>query len=89
MQGPLFNDSSLMLQAAADGHGIALGRRMMIEDLLEQGLLVKLFDISVFIEEAFYVVFTKESRQRPEVAAFVDWIKSVADEEFAARAQRP
>ena len=26
-QGPLFNDSSLMLQAAADGHGIALGRQ--------------------------------------------------------------
>jgi LysR family transcriptional regulator, glycine cleavage system transcriptional activator len=80
-QGPIFNDSSLMLQAAADGHGIALGRRMLTQDLLEQGALVRLFDISALIEEAFYVVFAKESLERPEVAAFVDWIKSVAEEE--------
>jgi LysR family glycine cleavage system transcriptional activator len=81
MHGPIFNDSALMLQAAADGHGIALGRRMMTEGLLDQGLLVRLFDISAFIEEAFYVVFARESLQRPEVAAFVNWIKSVAEEE--------
>ena len=79
--GPVFNDSSLMLQAATDGHGIALGRRMLTEDLLDQGLLVRLFDISAFIEEAFYVVFMKDSLQRAEVAAFVDWIKSVVEEE--------
>ena len=80
-QGPLFNDSSLMGQAATEGHGVALGRRMLVEDLLDQGLLVRLFDISAFIEEAFYVVFMKESLQRAEVAAFVDWIKSVVTEE--------
>jgi len=83
-QGPIFNDSSLMLQAAADGHGIALGRRMLTQDLLEQGSLVRLFDISAFIEEAFYVVFAKESLQRPEVAAFVEWIKTAAAEEFSS-----
>ena len=83
MHGPIFNDSSLMLQAAADGHGIALGRRMLTDDLLDQGLLVRLFDISAFVEEAFYVVFVRESLQRAEVAAFVNWIKSVAEEETA------
>ncbi len=80
-RGPVFSDSSLMLQAAADGHGVALARRMLTEDLLDQGLLVKLFDISAFIEEAFHVVFVRESLQRGEVAAFVDWIQSVAAEE--------
>ena len=67
-----------MLQAAADGQGIALARRMLTDDLLDQGALVRLFDISTSVEEAFYVVFVKESLQRPEVAAFVDWIKSAA-----------
>ena len=80
-QGPLFNDSSLMVQAATEGHGVALGRRMLVQDLLDQELLVRLFDISAFIEEAFYVVFTKESLQRAEVTAFVDWIKSVVTKE--------
>lgn len=84
MHGPLFNDSSLMLQAATDGHGIALGRRMLTEGLLDQGLLVRLFNISAFIEEAFYVVFVRESLQRAEVAAFVNWIKSVAEEEVCS-----
>ena len=89
MHGPVFNDSSLMMQAAADGHGIALGRRMLTEDLLEQGLLVRLFDISAFIEEAFYVVFLKESLERSEVSAFVDWIKSAAEEEVSKASSAP
>ena len=80
-RGPMFNDSSLMLQAAADGHGVALGRRMLTEDMMDEGLLVKLFDISAFVDEAFYVVVAKASLDRAEVAAFVDWIRSVADQE--------
>lgn len=78
--GPSFSDSSLALQAAADGHGVALGRRMLVEQLLEQGSLVQLFNISAPIEEAFFVVYLKDSLQRAEVAAFIDWIKSVAEE---------
>lgn len=78
---PSFSDSTLALQAAADGYGVALGRRMLVEHLLEAGSLVQLFNISVTIEEAFFVVYRKDSLKRPEVAAFVDWIKVVADEE--------
>lgn len=78
VQGPAFNDSTLALQAAADGHGVALGRRMLVEHLLEQGSLVQLFDITAPIEEAFFVVYLKESLQREEVVAFIEWIKSVA-----------
>ena len=79
--GPSFSDSALALQAAADGHGVALGRRMLVQHLIEQGALVQLFDIGAPIEEAFYVVYLKDSLQRPEVAAFIEWIRSVADEE--------
>ena len=83
-RGPSFNDSTLALQAAADGHGVALGRRMLVEHLLQQESLVQLFDISAAIEEAFFVVYLKDSLQRAEVAAFIDWIKSVAQEERRA-----
>ncbi|MDB5901657.1 MAG: hypothetical protein JWM26_535 [Betaproteobacteria bacterium] len=83
-RGPSFNDSTLALQAAIESHGVALGRRLLVQHLLEQGCLVQLFDISAVIEEAFYVVYSKDSLKRPEVAAFVGWIKSVADEERGA-----
>jgi LysR family transcriptional regulator, glycine cleavage system transcriptional activator len=82
--GPAFNDSTLALQAAADGLGIALGRRMLVQHLLEDGSLVQLFDIAAPIEEAFFVVYLEESLQRPEVAAFLEWIESVAEEERRA-----
>ena len=80
-RGPLFNDSTLALQAAVEGQGIALGRRMLVQQLISEGSLLQLFDVSASIEEAFYVVYLKTSLARPEVSAFVEWIKSVADAE--------
>ena len=84
LNGPSFNDSTLALQAAMEGHGVALGRRLLVQPSLDSGALVQLFDLSVTIEEAFFVVYLKDSLQRPEVAAFVGWIKSVAEEEQRA-----
>lgn len=83
-RGPLFNDSTLALQAAVDSQGVALGRRILVKNLLEQGVLVQLFDISAVMEEAFFVVYRKEALKRTEVAAFIDWIKSVVERERQA-----
>jgi len=84
-RGPLFSDSTLALQAAADGHGVALGRRILVKNLIERGVLVQLFGISAVMEEAFFVVYRKASLERPEIAAFIDWIKSVAESEDGTR----
>lgn len=82
--GPLFNDSALMLQAAADGQGVALGRRILAMRLLQERALVAPFDVSITLGEGFYVVFAPGSLQRPQVAAFVDWIRSAAHEPVSA-----
>jgi LysR family glycine cleavage system transcriptional activator len=84
VRGPSFNDSTLALQAAIESHGVALGRRLLVQHLLEQGCLVQLFGISAIIDEAFFVVYSRDSLRRPDVAAFIGWIKSVADEEQRA-----
>lgn len=78
VHGPLFNDSTLALQAAVDGQGVAIGRRILVKNLLKQGLLVQLYEVSAAMEESFFLVYRKESLKRTEVAAFIDWIKSVA-----------
>ena len=83
-RGPSFNDSTLALQAAVQSQGVALGRRMLVQQLIAQGALVRLFDIAASIEEAFYVVYLKTSLARPEVSAFVQWIAAVAQEETPA-----
>jgi len=83
-RGPLFNDSTLALHAAAQSQGVALGRRMLVQQLIAQGALVQLFDITASIEEAFYVVYLGASLARPEVSAFVEWITAAAHEERLA-----
>jgi LysR family glycine cleavage system transcriptional activator len=82
-QGPMFNDSALMIQAAVDGLGVALARQMLVEGLLEQHALIKLFDVSVVVDDAFYVVFNRDALERAEVAAFVQWIRSAATEDVS------
>ena len=83
-RGPLFNDSTLALQAAVQSQGVALGRRMLVQQLIAHGALVQLFDITASIEEAFYVVYLGASLARPEVSAFVEWITAAAHEERLA-----
>jgi LysR family glycine cleavage system transcriptional activator len=74
--GPLFNDSTYSLQAAARGEGIALARRSIVAEDLERGTLVKLFDVSVPSRESNWFVSPKALAETPRVKAFRDWVKA-------------
>ena len=73
-RGPIFNDSAHMLQAAAEGHGIALGRRSLVGMDLENGTLVQPFGITVPSPRKFYLVYPPSFANSPKLAAFRDWI---------------
>ena len=66
---------SMMVQAAVDGMGVALGHSLMIEQELEQGLLVSLFDTPVPAPGRYLMVTSPASKDKPEVRAFKDWIQ--------------
>jgi LysR family glycine cleavage system transcriptional activator len=74
-RGPLFNDSTYSLQAAARGEGIALARRSIVAEDLERGTLKRLFDFSVPSRERYWFVSPKESAETPKVKAFRKWVK--------------
>jgi len=74
--GPLFNDSTYSLQAAARGEGIALARRSIVTEDLERGTLVKLFGTSVPSRESYWFVSPKALAETPRVKAFRDWVKA-------------
>lgn len=67
-----------MLAAAAEGHGVALAKRLLAAPAIESGRLVPLFPLSVKAEEAYHIVYVKSARDRPEVKAFVEWLLSEA-----------
>jgi len=76
IRGPLFNDSTYSLQAAARGEGVALARRSIVEEDLERGVLRRLFPLAVPSHERYWFVAPKESFESPNVKAFRECVKA-------------
>lgn len=78
-RGLKINNSAAVLQAAAEGHGIALARSVMARDDLASGRLVRLFpDVSFASPLAYYIVYRPESASLPRLTAFRDWLLAEA-----------
>lgn len=74
-RGLRINNSAAVLQAAIDGHGVALGRSVMAHDDLAAGRLVRLFGNAPYPTRlAYYVVYRVESAGSPRLMAFRDWL---------------
>jgi len=74
-RGLKVNSSAAVLQAAIEGHGIALARSVMAHDDVAAGRLVRLFpEFSFQSSLAYYVVFRAECAGLPKVSAFRDWL---------------
>ena len=78
-RGPMFSDSSMVIQAAVEGQGVALGRSALAAADLAAGRLVKPFDISLPATVAYYVVCPTATADYPKIAAFRDWVIAEAD----------
>ena len=78
-RGTVIDDTNVLIQAAIDGQGVALGSTTFVEDLLESGRLVKPFDISLVNEFAYYVVYPESHINNPAVRAFKEWLLSLVD----------
>jgi len=83
-RGPRFDDSALLLQAATEGTGIALARGVLVANDIAAGRLVRLFDIHLPGNYAYYVVAPPHYYSRPKVKAFRDWLFEEASETEAA-----
>ncbi len=72
--GVTIDDSVMLLEAAAQGIGVALARSGLIEQDLRTGRLVRPFDEDVPSELGFWVVWRKDSRKLRRVEALRDWL---------------
>ena len=75
-RGLRYGMESMAIQAAVDGHGVALVSNVLAESDIDAGRLVRLFDIGlrVGLDLAYYLAYTPGRLQLPRVAAFRDWI---------------
>lgn len=73
-----FNDYSIVLQAALEGQGVALGWRHLVAPLLEQGLLVRPVPQSVTTDQPIYIVASRAGQLREDAVALRDWLVAEA-----------
>jgi DNA-binding transcriptional LysR family regulator len=73
-----FSGYEQIIPAAIAGHGVALGRSPLVKDLMRSGELVAPFKSSADPARAYFAILSKNAAGRPEVLAFVEWLKAEA-----------
>ena len=80
-QGPIFSHSSMVIQAAVHGQGVALVNNVMARSEIESGRLVRPFPDVLVSKNAFYLVCQDSQAELGKIAAFRQWILSQAANE--------
>jgi len=75
-RGPRFSMETLAVQAALEGHGVALAPQAIVQDDLAKGRLIQPFDPSLIQDSQFnyYLVCPHDGMDRPRIEAFRNWI---------------
>lgn len=69
-----------VIQAAIAGQGVALGRIPLITRLLDARVLVAPFGKRYDSPRGYYAIAAPHAAQRPEVIAFVEWLRKEAQQ---------
>ena len=77
-RGPGFDDSGLLIQAAIEGLGVALGRSVLVKGDLNAGRLVRPFATSLPGGSSYALVYPPELANAPKVKAFREWLLAEA-----------
>jgi len=70
-----------IIPAAIAGHGVALGRSPLVREAIAAGELVAPFKRSADPARAYFAVLARDAGGRPEVAAFLAWLRGEAKKE--------
>lgn len=76
-----FDDSEIMLHAAVQGLGVALGRTLLARPLIEAGRLVSLSRRRLKAGFDYYLVYPARSRSHRGFQVFRDWLYAQLDRE--------
>ena len=80
-QGPIFSHTSMVLQAAVHGQGVALGHSVLAQPEIDAGRLVLPFTQVLVSKNAYYVVCREEQYDLGKIVAFREWMQSLVVKE--------
>lgn len=78
-RGPRFNQSSLVIEAAVLGRGVAMAKARLAAADLAEGRLVKPFEGSLPVDFAYYIVCPEAKLKLRKVSVFRDWLREQAE----------
>jgi len=80
-QGPIFSLSSLVLQAAIYGQGVALGYSVFSRPEIEAGRLVCPFEEVLLSKDAYYIVCEESQSELGKIKEFREWMLNLFEQE--------
>ncbi|MGH6912664.1 MAG: transcriptional regulator GcvA [Geminicoccales bacterium] len=84
-RGLKFDHGALVIQAAVNGMGVAMGSSALVAEDLAAGRLVEPFDIELPIDSAYYFIAPGATADQPKIRAFRDWLLEEASASAALR----
>jgi LysR family transcriptional regulator, glycine cleavage system transcriptional activator len=87
-----FDNYLLAIEAALDGHGVAIAPEFLVEADLKSGRLVNPFGLAVAQPGAWYLICREERREEPRILWFEQWLAaqfSAAPQATPARSSPP
>jgi len=69
-----FSQYEQMIQAAISGQGLALGRQLLVGDLIASGALVAPFKQTLVGSRAHFIIESRLSAGKPQVREFAQWL---------------
>ena len=82
-RGPIFDQASMVIDAAVAGQGVGLARTgLAVHDILN-GHLVRPFELSLNVSYAYWIVCPNPTANLPKIEIFRNWLLSEAKEDIA------
>jgi LysR family glycine cleavage system transcriptional activator len=73
-RGIFFSQGEMVIEAAIEGQGIALGASVMVAGALESGRLVQPFETRLPVRLSFHLITTRQKSRHSKIGAFRQWI---------------
>jgi len=73
-RGMFFSQGEMVIEAAIEGQGIALGASVMVAGAIESGRLVQPFETRLPVRLSFHLITTRQKWGNPKISAFRRWI---------------
>lgn len=83
-QGPIFSHSSMVLQAAIHGQGVALAHSVLAKPDIDSGRLVMPFDQVLVSKNAYYLVCREAQTDSAKIETFRNWLLAAVKQEQEA-----